>query len=175
MYLVHRSSRYEQENLARHIGVAPNIRLNMTWWVLPSSCKVISRNSVTPVLREELDTTDVQEQIKVLDVVIQAKIGDKFLDKHVDSSLDLPLISINDLIKLNSLIQEEDAAPLNWDPLEPESSKLEADDYTAEGFDEYLKSKVLIPISGEIKRGSVLKRKRDEHDHPYGLRHKTLI
>ena len=65
------------------------------------------------MLREELDTTGVQNQIKALDIAIQAKIGDKALDKHVDSSLDLSRIPINDLIELNSLCRENYAAPLN--------------------------------------------------------------
>ena len=127
------------------------------------------------MLREEVDTTGVQEQIKALDIAIQAKIGDKVLNKHVESSLDLSLIPINDLLKLNSLSHEDEAAPLNWGPLEPDSSKPEADDYTAEGFDEYLKSKVLITIAGELKHGSLLKSNRDEHDQPFGSRHKDPI
>ena len=164
-----------KKKLARHIGVAPNIGAKMTWWILPTSCKIIARSSVTPVLREELDTTGVQEQIKAMDISIQAKIGDKVLDKHVDSGLDLSAIPIKDLIELHSLCKEDDDIPLNWDPLEPESSKPEADDYTAEGLDEYLQSKVLIPIAGELKRGSVLKRKRDEHGLPYGSRHEDPV
>ena len=44
------------------------------------------------MLREENDTTGVQEQIKALDIAIYAKIGDKVLDKHIDSILDLLLI-----------------------------------------------------------------------------------
>ena len=91
------------------------------------------------MLREELNTTVVQVQIKALDISVQAKIGDKVLDNHFESRLDLSTIPVNDLIELNSLCQDNGVVPLNWDPLEPESSKSEADDYTAEELDEYLK------------------------------------
>ena len=85
--------------------------------------------------------------------------------------MDLSTIEIKDLIDINSLCQENVAVPLDWEPLEPEISKSEAAYYTAEGLDEYLKPKVLIPIAGELKRGSVLKRKCNEHGQSYGSLH----
>ena len=71
------------------------------------------------MLRKELNTTSVQCQIKALEIDIQAKIGDIVLENNVNSDLDLSLIPINDLIELNFLCQDNGAAPLNWDPLEP--------------------------------------------------------
>ena len=63
------------------------------------------------MLRKELNTTGVQCQIKALEIDIQAKTGDIVLENNVNSDLYLSLIPINDLIELNSLCQENEAAP----------------------------------------------------------------
>ena len=106
-----------------------------------------------------------------MNISTQAKIGYKVLDKYVDSGLDLSTIPIKDLIELNYFCQENGSVPLDWEHLESDSSKSDVDDYTDEGLDEYLKSKVLIPITGELNRGSMLKRKRDIYGKPYGSYH----
>jgi hypothetical protein len=96
-----------REKLARHIGVAPNIGAKMTWWIIPESCKVIVRNSVAPLLPEELTTSGVQERIQSLNESIQSKIGDKVLDKFLDKSLDLSEISMEKLQELNSFSEDK--------------------------------------------------------------------
>ena len=87
------------------------------------------------MLREEINKTSLQEQIKAFDVAIQAMIDDKVLDKYVELGMDLSTIPIKYLIELYFLCQENDAIPSNCDPLEPESSNLKADEYTAERLD----------------------------------------
>ena len=100
------------------------------------------------MLREALDTTCVQEQIKALDTSIQAKAGDKVIDKHVNLGLDLSKIPTKDLIELHSLCQEDDTVPLDWEPLESDSSKPDADDYTTKAWMNIWKPKTLSHLQG---------------------------
>ena len=54
----------------------------------------------------------------------------------------------------NGFFEEDTSLNINphvaWDPMEPESVKPEADDYTAEAYDTYINAQVSVPIAGRV-------------------------
>ena len=62
-----------------------------------------------------------------------------------------------------------------WDPVEAGLVKPEADEYTAEAYDKYLTAQVIVPLAGELTKGKVLKRKRDQDGNPTGVRNDNPI
>jgi hypothetical protein len=52
---------------------------------------------------------------------------------------------------------------------------MEADNYTTEGFDEYLSAKVLLPKGDHMVRGEVVRRRRDSNGNPIGKRNLNPI
>ena len=53
--------------------------------------------------------------------------------------------------------------------MEPSSVKPEADDYTAEAYDNYLNVHVTVPLVGEPSKGKVLTLKLDRDVNPTGI------
>ena len=129
----------DKKQLMKFIGVTPNIGSLMTFWCLPASCESITRSSLTPLNDDELAENGMQQRIKVLDKKIQNKIGDHVKGDIKYTALEEPPMEI----------LEEDTTPnanprVTWDPMEPESVKPEADDYTAEAYDN---AQVSAPIA----------------------------
>ena len=63
---------------------------------------------------------------------------------------------------------------MNGPPV-PEWIKKEADDYTPEAFDELVSAHVQIPFEGEMKRGTVINRKRNLNGDPIGTRNSNPL
>ena len=61
------------------------------------------------------------------------------------------------------------------DPMQISSVKPDADYYTAEAYDNYLNAQVIAPLSGELSKGKVLKRKLDRDDKLTGSRNENPI
>ena len=59
--------------------------------------------------------------------------------------------------------------------MEANSVKPEADEYTAESYDECLTAQVIIPLAGELTKGKILKRKRDQDGNPTDVRNTNPI
>jgi hypothetical protein len=55
----------------------------MTFWVLPQSCKVLARSSVSSLTDDELADPSVQARMAELDASIHEKIGDSISDAEV--------------------------------------------------------------------------------------------
>jgi len=106
-----------------------------------------------------------------LDKKIQEKIGDNIQEKDIA----LPGLSSPPIDIFEDAPTEDGTPRGDWDPVEAESVKPEADEFTAEAYDEYLTAQVVVPLAGELTKGKVLKRKRDDNGNPTGVRNDNPI
>jgi hypothetical protein len=121
----------DQRSFAHWIGVAHSVGNLMTFWVLPSTYKVLARSTVWSLSEDDRSNPVIQAQIAELDASIHEKIGDLIPDKAVDSELLGLYPEVPDDIFLPD--PEDD-----YEPAELEAMMPEADDYTPEAYDEYL-------------------------------------
>ena len=162
----------DRKVLARFVGVASNVGSLMTFWCLPGSCDIVARSSVTPLTVDELNTPGIKLQMADLDKKIQEKIGDNIQEKDIAlTGLSSPPIDIFE----NATTTKDGTPRGDWDPVEAESIKPEADEFTAEAFDKYLTAQVVVPLAGELTKGKVLKRKRDQNGNPTGVKNDNPI
>ena len=154
---------FERKLLGRWIGVAQVSIDVMAFYILTESGKVVVRKSVWALSEEERCSADMKIQLASLDQKIREKIGDTLKDNEVDSELVADLPDLPD-----DIFDDEDEVT---EPMEPDASKDEADDYTPESYDHYLTAEVLLPHGGEAKKATVTSRKRDTDGKPIGKRH----
>jgi hypothetical protein len=74
----------DARKLARWIGVTHDVGNPMTFWVLPQSCKVLARSSVSSLTDDELADPSVQARMAELDASIREKIGDSVSEEEID-------------------------------------------------------------------------------------------
>jgi Reverse transcriptase (RNA-dependent DNA polymerase) len=153
----------DARKIGRWVGVAHDVGSPMTFWVLPASCRVIARSTVSQLTEDELADPVIKNRIAELDLAIAEKIGNAVDD--VDDAL----------IGLFPEIPDDIFVPDDNDELEylpDEDAKLpEADDSTPEAYDEYLTAEVLLPSMGTMTKAKVTGRKRDADGRPVGKRH----
>jgi hypothetical protein len=77
----------DAKKLGQWIEVVHDVRSPMTFWVLPASCKVIARSTVSSLTKDEMADPVVQARIAELDASIKEKIGATILDEEVDEDL----------------------------------------------------------------------------------------
>jgi hypothetical protein len=141
----------------------------MMFWVLPASCKVLARSTTWSLTEDEKADPKVQAQMAELDASICEKIEDSIPDDAIDPELAMLLPTIPD----DTFLPEDDND--EHDPVDPESTMPEADDYTSESYDEYLTAEVLLPNMGTLTKAKVVSRKRDVDGNPVGRRHHNPI
>ena len=70
---------------------------------------------------------------------------------------------------------DEEAITPQFEPIEPEASMPEADDFDVEAYDKYLSAEVVLPKGYQMLLGKVIARKRDADDNPIGRSHSNPI
>ena len=158
----------DTRRLARWIGVAHDVGNPMTFWVLPTTCKVLARSTVWSLTEDERNDPAIQAQMAELDASIREKIGDSIPNKDVDEEL----ADLFPEVPSDIFLPEHDD---DFDPVEPEAAMPEADDYTPEAYDEYLTAEVLLPNMGNMTRAKVTGRKRNADGDPVGVRNTNPI
>jgi hypothetical protein len=158
----------DTRKLARWIGVAHDVGSDLTFWILPNSCKVMARSTVWSLTPEEYADPAVHAMMADLDASIREKIGDSVSDNEVD-----PEIAELFPIVPDDLFTPEVGA--DYDPYEPDASMPEADDYTPEAYDKYLSAEVLLPNMGTVTKARVVARKRDADGNPVGRAHSNPL
>jgi len=158
----------DTRRLARWIGVAHDVGNPMTFWVLPTTCKVLARSTVWSLTEDERNDPVIQAQMAELDASIREKIGDSIPNKDVDEEL----ANLFPEVPSDIFLPEHDD---EFDPVEPEAAMPEADDYTPEAYDEYLTAEVLLPNMGNMTRAKVTGRKRNADGDPVGVRNTNPI
>ena len=122
----------------------------MTYWLLTEKGTIIARSSVTTVSDLEGREPRMREQQEL------------FMSKVAANTLNASNATVSQIFP--ELIDDT-----------PEFSTPEADQFTPEAYDEYLLAQVVLPIGGELRRGQVIRRKRDHEGHPIGIRNRNPI
>lgn len=157
----------DSRKLGRWIGVAHDVGSPMTFWILPQSCKVLARSTVTQLTDDELKNPVTKGMIAELDNSIKSKIGDTLVDDEIDNELIGLYPDVPDDVFLPD--RDVDIAA------ERDAEMPEADDYTPEAYDDYLTAEVLLPNMGTVVKAKVIGRKRDADGNPIGKRNTNPI
>jgi hypothetical protein len=136
----------EDLQFGRWLGVAQDVGQAMTYWVLTHKGTVVARSSVTPLSSDDLldETLEHRKSAFMAACTFQDEVGDKSTG---------PIEVFPDLV-------DDD----------PVHMTHEADDFTPEAYNKYLCAQVILPIGGELRRGEVIRRKRDHEGRPIGVR-----
>ena len=141
----------------------------MCYFLLLPNGKVISRATVTAVTLKKLEDPEVKADIAKFDRDVSNRIdgvqGQQLTGDWHGTKQDLDLIYADE----EPVMYMED--PPEGPPPAPDWIRSEADDYTPEAFDTLLSAQVQLPLGGEMKRGTVVNRKRDHNGNPVGIRH----
>jgi len=160
-----------KRKLARWLGEANNIGQAMCYWVLPKSGVPLARSTVQAIPREHSVTADFQEELKVLDEALVENFGDpvsyespKGNEEDKECAYDINGPSEVDMLETPT-----------YEPLEPESSMPEADDWEPETYDQYISAQVILPTHDAQLLGMVTAWKRDLHGNPICVSNKNPI
>ena len=154
----------DRRKLGRWIGAAHDVGSPMTFWVLPASCRVIARSTVSSLSEDELADPIIKTRMVELDLAIAEKIGNSITDDDMDDAL----IGLFPEVPDDVFLPDDDG---DHEPFDEADPVPEADDYTPEAYDEYLTAEVLLPNMGTITKAKVTGRKRDADGNPLGKRH----
>ena len=145
----------EAKKLGRWIGVAHDVGSPMTFWILPASCKVIARSTVSSLTEDERADPIVQTRMAELDPSIKEKIGDSLKDEADEDGKGevVQVMGISPEVPDDIFLPDDDA---DYEATEPEASMPEADDYTPELYDAYLMAEVLLPNMGTVTKAKVI-------------------
>jgi len=126
----------------------------MSYWILLETANIIVRSTVQPIPREKLVTPEIKEELQTLDIKITDKLGEATSDEKYD---------------LDNLEEElpEHITP-EYDPINPEHSMPEADEWVSDAYDQYISEEVRLPKNGEEILGQVISRKKDYDGNPIG-------
>ena len=149
----------QERNLGWWIGVATEIGEPMTYWVLGKTAVPLPRSTVIKVLPEEKSSDGYLRALKELDDGIHSRIGD-----HLKQDELLPELADMPDIDLSEWVEDEVV-----EPFEPEEAMPEADeDEDPVIFDKYLGAEINLNRGGQVLRGRVVGRKRDNDGNPVG-------
>jgi hypothetical protein len=155
--------------LGRWLSVSLDIGRPLTYFILPKSCKLITRSSVTPVTPEESLEPVNKALAEELDKAIDEKIGKFRTNKEVAEELGMLFGPSGDLY-------DGDLDP--FDEIEAVEEAVlmpEADEWMLDTFNKYLAAEVLLPHGGELVRAKVTGQKRAADGTPVGVAHSNPI
>ena len=142
----------------------------MCYFLLLPSGRVISRTTVSAVSPRELMDIENKSLIAKFDKDVSNRIdgvqGQLLTGDWKGTKQDLDLEYADD----NPDLYMEDLAS---GPPTPDWIRSEADEHTPEAFDNLLSAQVQLPFGGEMKRGTVVNRKRNHNGNPLGSQHKN--
>ena len=132
----------DREKYGRYLGPSRDIGSLMTAKILNVTGQTLPRSTFRALTQEEIDSEKEKEKRKEFDRKIEELLG--------------PAFDVNDI--------PEDATP-EYDRYEDDENEaipiVEQDDVDQDAIDMYLHAEVLLPIAGEMKTGTVERRKRD--------------
>ncbi len=100
---------------------------------------------------------------------MQDRIGDSKRQSEVEEDFNGLFLSIEE-------VQEaERDADDDIEPLNSESTKSDADDFTPESMDEYISASLLLPRGEDVVRAKVVGRTHGRDGNPLGVRHSNPI
>jgi hypothetical protein len=152
-----------KQKFGRWLGESRDFGQAMCYWILSENATPIVRSTVQPIPPDKLALSENKEGVIQLDKVISEKLGEV---SEQDSIHDYSLMPDHD--------PEDRITPL-YEPMEPESSMPEADDWDSEAYDKYITAEVAFPRNNTEVLGRVVGRKRDANGNPIGRAHSNPI
>lgn len=117
----------DHRKLGKWLGVAHRVGQALCYYILNDQAKVIVRSSVQMISKDECSDSVIQAQIRKSNQLFQEHIGE------VDTC-DMP--------------QEVQDECDNYEPMEPESCKVDIDSLGKEVYDKLISAEVMLPIDG---------------------------
>lgn len=142
----------EDLQLGRWLGVAQDVGQAMTYWILTHKGTVVARSSIIPLSLDDALDENLKHQKEAF--MVEHSQGERNSSGLQDES-----------IKVFPDLVDDD----------PAYTTPEADDYSPEAYDEYLNAQVILPVGGELRRGQVLRQKRDHEGRPLGTRNNNPL
>jgi hypothetical protein len=150
--------------LGRWLGVSHRIGTLMSFWVIASNGKVLSRTTVQRVTNLELQVAENKEKCKAFTDTLTERLGENdIIMRNNDGDLILP--DDWDDPSFNREFLDEYGRTIN-DPLLQEADQS----FTPDAYDDtYLNMELALPRDGaEVQFGRVTKRLRDKNGIPIG-------
>ncbi len=160
-----------ETKLGRWLGVSHRVGTLMSFWVITSTGKVLSRTTVQRVTNLELQLEENKTKCATYTAALQERLGDNEL-VALDGKGDLELPDDWEDPAFNKEFVQEFGLTIN-DP-----QLCEADqDFTPDTYDDtYLNMELALPRDGaEVQFGRVVKRLRDKDGLPIGTAHDNPI
>jgi hypothetical protein len=151
----------QKKTLGYWLGQANSCVDDLAFVILPISGRPVMRKDVWAVSEDEKEQAAIKANILELELLIKEKYGDNAENLDGHGLPDIP----DDILLEEELVE----------PMETEGIRSEADAYTPEAMDEYLRVEVLLPHGGEMARAKVIGRKKDVDGRPIGLRNANPI
>jgi hypothetical protein len=152
----------EPAQVGRWLGVAHRVGQALCYWILPISGIPIARSTVQSWSTEDLDNDVMREKLKAYDEAIKAKLKTEDI---IPGVLDVNQLREWDIDGEEEVDEKED----------PEGEMPEADDWTADAFDQYINAEVMLPRGDTLQRAQVKSRKRNADGDPVGTANSNPI
>lgn len=158
----------DKKELGYFIGIDEQCVNVMSFKIITSTGKVVIRKEVWALTDDVEKDILVQECLTDLRKALTEKIGDALKDKEIN-----PKLGSEEPLPEDELFDNEhDPAT---EPFKKDAFRLEANDFTPEGYDNYLSAKVLLPRAGKEFHATVKARKRDANGNPIGKRNENPL
>jgi hypothetical protein len=139
--------------IGRWLGPSHHIGASMCFYILTQRGEVISRSSVQHMTHIEMMKDDIKQRLEAYDTEVNGRLRDEgFECRHEYENA----FYIDD---------EED----EYEPEEP-SEIQDAEEYTPEGFDEYIGAQIILPRHEGRITGKIIKRAKGNDGNPIGRR-----
>ena len=142
--------------IGRWLGPSHRIGASMCFYILVQNGEVISRSSVQHLTQLEMMKDDIKQCLEEYDDEVRGRLRDEgFECRHEHENA--------------FYIDDED------DELESEEPNAvpEIEEYTPEGYDEYIGAQLLIPKGDGRVQGTIVKRSKGNDGNPIGRRHEN--
>jgi hypothetical protein len=125
----------------------------MCFYVLGNNGKIVSRSSVQHLTQIEMMKDDIKARLEAIENEIQGRLRDDGFECRHEYE--------------NAFYIDDDD-----DELEPEepNEMPEIEEYTPEGYDEYIGAQIMVPKEDGRIQGTIVKRARNENRDPIGRR-----
>ena len=148
---------FQRQRLGRWLGVAHNIGSGHVYYVLNKNGIVEARSTVSKLSCDEMESSDIQEQMRNFNFNIKEKIGDFDESIFADDNIE----EIEHESKNIDFTEENISIDYESDDNYVEKDSPN-EDLSAEIVDEYIGAKVQFPREGKLFEGTIKSRKRTD-------------
>jgi len=148
----------DKRKLGKWLGIAHNVGQALCYYILPASGHPIICLTIQSLSPDELQTPEIQQAIRDLELSINDKIG-----------------SDNDIPQEFTESSDDEDVLLPYEPMKPEAAQNNIDSCSPETFDNLIVAEVLLPKGDTLVPAKVTSRKRDTEGNPIRTFHDNPI